>query len=380
MILRARKKKDDYSLKGLAEQGTGNLYVSIIIPTYNEEKVIQRKLENTVNLLDPKEKMEIIVVDDGSTDRTLGIARRFNRNLKKKIKIIASIKNKGKPTALNKACKAARGEIIVVTDADVFISKNSLTALLSNFSNQRIGAVCGRETIENPNNNFVTGIEYQYRNLFHMSRVIEKSLGFPPIPFHGGLMAFRKRLYTDLPPDTIGDDHEVAVRVWKSGYDVIYDPSAAFSEYATQSLREIYEQKRRRAQGIVQCILRNRDLLFGKESGEFGRLRFPVLTSEFLVCPFVFFIGITSLVLHTLLFADLTVWLLGLSLILVFMTISSVISCFSKKWYWGIPLAIFGLLIFQVAMVHAVMDILLGSPDVQWKKIDGQRIDPAYAI
>lgn len=379
-IYRASKKKGNCSYEGLIEQGTSSTNVTIVIPTYNEEKIIQRKLKNTVNLRDPKEQMEIILVDDGSADRTIDIAKRFNRTLKKKIKIIVSSKNKGKPTVLNKACEAARGEIIVVTDADVFVSRNSLTSLLSNFSNQNIGAVCGRETIANPNNNFVTRIESQYRNLFHLSKTIDKSSGFPPIPFHGGLMAFRKELYPNLPPDTIGDDHEIALRIWRRGYAVIYDSRATFAEYATQSLREIYEQKRRRAQGIVQSILRNKDLLFNKKSGTFGSIGFPLLASQFLVSPFVLFIGIISLGLYILLITEPIIWFLIPSLILAFIVLFGVISSISKKWYWTLPLAVFGLLLFQVAIVHAVIDTLLGSSDVHWKKIDGQRIDPIHAI
>jgi cellulose synthase/poly-beta-1,6-N-acetylglucosamine synthase-like glycosyltransferase len=378
-IFRTRIKKDNSSPKNFRKQETTSPYISIVIPTYNEERVIQRKLENTVNLCNTR-NMEIIVVDDGSTDHTLDIAERYNQTLNSKIRIITSKKNKGKPTALNKACKAARGGIIVVTDADVFLSKDSITMLLSNFSNQNVGAVCGRETIANPNTNFVTRLESKYRNLFHFSRVIEKSSDFPPIPFHGGLMAFRKELYPELPSDTIGDDHEIALKIWRMGYNVIYDSRATFAEYATQSLREIYEQKRRRAQGIVQSILLNKDLLFNKKNGRSGKSRFPLLLSQFFISPFIFFIGGTSLVLYIFLVTEPTVWILLSSILLISIVLSSVICSFSKKWYWGIPLAFFGLLFFQIAIVHAILDTLLGNSNVHWKKIDGQRIDPKHGI
>jgi len=343
--------------------------VSIVIPTYNEENVIKKKLENILSLINPHDKMEIIVVDDGSTDSTVNIVKKLRGNRKKRIKLISCINHQGKSGILNVACKVARGEIIVVTDADIFLTKESIDHLISHFSNPMISAVCGKETIINPHDNAATKIEYHYRNFFHSFRAAEKITDFPPLPFHGGLMAFRKEVYTDIPLDTIGDDHEIAIRIWRSGYKVIYDPNSIFLEYATRSLREIYEQKRRRARGVIQCIIRNKDLLFKKEAGSFGSVRFPILALEFIVCPFALLLGFASLISYSLLVSNV-IWFLSLITLMV----GAIILIFSvgKRSITDIPYMIFGLFLFQVAMAHAVIDILVGT-STDWKKIMGQR-------
>ncbi|MBN1618217.1 glycosyltransferase [Candidatus Dojkabacteria bacterium] len=374
MGLISNKKNNEDLDNCISNQKQDNLFVSIIIPTHNEEKVVKKKLINILATLVSEQKSEIILVDDGSTDHTLDIARDFNKNLEKKIKIIASVENKGKPTALNNAVRAARGEIIVVTDADVLISEKSLSSILSNFSNPKIGAVCGREIIENPYENSITRVEYQYRNVFHFSKVIEKSAKYPPIPFHGGLMAFRRSLYTELASDTIGDDHEIAISIWKLGYDVIYDPNTVFYEHATPSLTELYQQKKRRSQGIIQVILKNRNLLFNKEFGAFGKVRFPILACEFFVSPFVFFIGIASLIFYSLFVADYTVLVLTFILALV-LSATIILRSPSKQWPLDIFLLLFGLFIFQIAATHALVDVLFGTHTIHWKKIEGQRSD-----
>jgi len=346
-------------------------YVSIIIPTHNEEKVIKKKLTNTLGLINHQNKMEIIVADDGSNDNTISIVKNLRKDWRNKIRIISSIEHRGKPSVLNAACKAAQGKIIVVSDADVFLTKESIYNITSNFSDLSIGAVCGKETIINPHNNVATKIECRYRNFFHSLRAVEKTTDFPPIPFHGGLMAFRKELYRDIPHDTIGDDHEIAIRIWRSGYKVIYDPNSIFLEYATGSLSELYEQKRRRARGVIQCIIRNKDILFDKKAGSFGSVRLPILASEFILCPFVFLLGISSLIVYSLLVPN-TIWLL----LLITSIVGTIVLTCSAGWraLKDIPYMIFGLLFFQVAMVHAVIDFLVGT-STGWKKIMGQRID-----
>jgi biofilm PGA synthesis N-glycosyltransferase PgaC len=346
-------------------------YVSFIIPTYNEEKVIKKKLINTLSLINHQNKMEIIVADDGSTDDTVSIVKSLRRNWRNRIKLVSRIEHRGKPSILNAACKAAQGEILIVSDADVFLTKKSVYHLILNFSDSTIGAVCGKETIVNPCNNIATKVEYRYRNFFHSLRAIEKTTDFPPLPFHGGLMAFRKELYRDIPHDTIGDDHEIAIRIWRSGYKVIYDPNSIFLEYATRSLSELYEQKRRRAQGVIQFIIRNKDILFNRKAGSFGNVRFPILASEFILCPFAFLIGIISLVLYSLLVSN-TLWLP----LVITSIVGTIVLTYSAKQQSlkDIPYMIFGLLLFQVAMVHAAIGILIGT-SVEWKKIMGQRID-----
>ncbi len=115
--------------------------VSIIIAAYNEEKHIERKLLNTLALDYPTEKMEIIVGSDGSIDRTAAIAQKFSNQ---GVMVFDFPENHGKTMVQNACVEAAKGEILVFTDAASFLNSNALKKLMENFADSRVGCVAGK--------------------------------------------------------------------------------------------------------------------------------------------------------------------------------------------------------------------------------------------
>jgi len=118
-------------------------YMTIIVPAYNEEQVIKRRIENLLCQDYPEDKFEIIVIDSGSTDYTSKIAKGFEKD-NSNVRVIEEGARKGKASAINLGKSYARGEIILVTDANTIFDANALREIAPHFKNPKIGAVGGR--------------------------------------------------------------------------------------------------------------------------------------------------------------------------------------------------------------------------------------------
>ncbi|MGD9897725.1 MAG: glycosyltransferase family 2 protein [Calditrichaceae bacterium] len=175
--------------------------VSVIISAYNEEKHIEQKIENTLNLDYPREKLEIIIASDGSTDKTCEIAARFKE---KGIKLLDFQTNRGKVIIQNESVKSASGEIILFMDAASLVDKGSLRKIVQNFSDKRVGCVAGRMVYVDTDLNITTesqGLYWKYENNI---RNLESMIG-QMIGVDGPLYAIRKSNYVMLEKNIISD-------------------------------------------------------------------------------------------------------------------------------------------------------------------------------
>jgi cellulose synthase/poly-beta-1,6-N-acetylglucosamine synthase-like glycosyltransferase len=229
--------------------------VSLILPTYNEKKLIKQKLENTLSLDYPKELLEIIVIDSASTDGTQGIIKKFveeHRDLR--IVFIAEEKRAGKAIALNNALPSCHGEIVGMSDIDSFLDKNAMSEAVANFADERVGAVTGRQILMNPDDARSTKFEKSYRDIFLVWRLGE-SMRYSDFIFHGELALFRRSALENF---NIGcDDSGTAMDMIQKGYRAIYDADTLLYENAPPTLRARFNQKSRRGRSIIEVVLRN---------------------------------------------------------------------------------------------------------------------------
>lgn len=272
--------------------------VTVIVPAYNEENNIATKLEDLAKQNYPK--MEIIVVNDGSTDSTEEIARSaIDRNLKEiESRLITYRVREGKPSALNRARLQSNGDVLIITDADTTLGEHAIRETAKNFADPQIGAVTGKMQMVNYKQSSVTKLEESYRTVFDMIRIGESNIDSTPI-FNGPLVALRRTLFDPLDSNSIADDTEISMMIREKGYRAVFEPRATVYALTPKSMKNRIKQKIRRAQGIIQSFRRHKKILFDQNYGKYGLIVFPCEFFMTLVSPILLALIAALLIIAT---------------------------------------------------------------------------------
>lgn len=216
--------------------------VSLIISAYNEENFIRQKIENSLELDYPKEKLEIIVASE-SMDKTNEIVREY---ASKGVVLYAYEKREGKRATLYKTVPLAKGEIIVFSDANAMYKKDAIKTLVRNFSDNRIGCVSGRLRYVNPKQSAIGKSETSYWEYDFILKSLASRLFSLAGGVNGSILAVRKDLYDPIDKYR-GDDYEISCRVEINGYGVILEPEAISYEETSENLKQEFKRKVRLA-------------------------------------------------------------------------------------------------------------------------------------
>lgn len=207
-------------------------YVSVLIPAYNEARVIARKVRNSLSLDYPPDKLEIVVASDGSTDGTAELARQAAEG-SGRVRIVSIPENRGKLAVLNEVVPELAGDIVVFTDAASMVTPAAIRALVEHFADPQVGAVSGLYCVSKPDQAEVGRQEDLYWRYETWLKTQEAGL-WSVLGAHGALYAIRKELYPSPEPDVINDDYVIPVRILQRGYRVSYEPDAAAVEEAAE--------------------------------------------------------------------------------------------------------------------------------------------------
>jgi poly-beta-1,6-N-acetyl-D-glucosamine synthase len=261
--------------------------ISIVMSAYNEEQVIEKRIANIQRCHYPKENMEIIFVDDLSSDNTKNLAKLCLERSKIPYQIIANVERLGTNRSYNSAINRANYPIIVTTDADVFFEPDALNHLIGRLlSNEKIAAVTGElRPFINPNS--TTMLEGVYRSFYGRMCDWESTID-STYNFNGALVAFRSDLIKRINEKRGADDANTAFEAIRKGYRAVYERKAIVYEDIPQSFKTQYRQKTRRATGLIEATLSNLDLL-GKKN-PFSRLFYPLRIFMYLCTPPLFFL------------------------------------------------------------------------------------------
>ncbi len=240
--------------------------VSILVPCYNEEKVLKASLESLINQTYPK--YEIIVIDDGSSDNTYLLAKNMEFD-NGKVSLRAFTKqNAGKAHALNFGIEKAKGELFLAVDADSKLSDDAVELMVEYFQDPKIAAVAGSVYVTNTDNLWtkLQALEYvQGLNLVRNGQAFFKLVNIIP----GPIGMFRKDAvksigkYTD---DTYAEDCDLTLRLIEAGYKIDYEIDAVSYTEAPESLLDLLKQRYRWTRGILQSILKHKRKLFAFHS------------------------------------------------------------------------------------------------------------------
>src|SRR3989344_8719297 len=245
--------------------------VSIIIPAYNEEKSIERTIQSALSLHYPKNRLEIIVVDDGSKDKTFSLAKKFSSKVVK----VYSKKNGGKGSALNYGIDRAMGEIIVSMDADSFVQEDALKRMVVFFENPKVMAVTPSMGVYKPKGFLqrIQHIEYYMGVFLRKSFATVNAIHITP----GAFSAYRKSFfqkYGGYDEHNITEDLEMGLRIQSKGYHTENCPEAPAYTNAPRTFRELTLQRRRWYFGQVRNLWSYRRIISSKY-GDLGAFVIP---------------------------------------------------------------------------------------------------------
>jgi cellulose synthase/poly-beta-1,6-N-acetylglucosamine synthase-like glycosyltransferase len=213
--------------------------ISVLIAACNEEASIRQKLEQTLELEYPADKIEILVLSDGSQDRTDEIVREFPDP---RVRLVRIPQRRGKTNAQNEGVKQARGEVLIFSDATTIYHSQALKYLAANYQDPEVGAVSGRYQYFDPEQNSPTGLgtiafwNYENNIKIRQSRISTLS------GCCGCIYSVRKSAYTELAPDVISD---LVQPLWviQKGYRVVFEDRALAYEQTTESTSEEFAMR-----------------------------------------------------------------------------------------------------------------------------------------
>lgn len=241
--------------------------ITVLIPAYNEEQKIADKIKNTLSLKYPQNKKHVIVIDNGSVDRTYGIASRFPVTLLKS--------RRGKIHALNAGIDNAKTDLIAITDADVELGPGSLASAASYFGEgESVGAVSGFVVPLADKGNALMREKKIYKERDWELRYREGMVD-SVCNLDGKLVVFRKSVFPGFPENALVDDYFMTFRIREKGYRLVVDKSAEVYEKLEESFREEIDQFKRYAASVLAINFRNIKFLFNPKYGYFGMLTFP---------------------------------------------------------------------------------------------------------
>lgn len=231
--------------------------LSVIIPCYNEERNVQKCLDSVFGADYPKSKMEVVVVDDGSTDRTIDVLKEYKK--KEKRLVIVKGDHQGKSAGLNKGAMKAKYDIILTVDADTVIKPDSIKKLVKPFYYKNVGATNGSCVVGNKNS-ILTGfqnIEYHYNNLIRKSF---SNLFKNGIWFFGAFACYRRDVLEKIgyfKKDTLTEDMDTALEIFSAGYKIVNVHDALGYTIVPETFFSLAKQRTRWWAGVLQSLQKN---------------------------------------------------------------------------------------------------------------------------
>jgi cellulose synthase/poly-beta-1,6-N-acetylglucosamine synthase-like glycosyltransferase len=256
--------------------------VTLFITAYNERDIIPDKVADSRSLNYPQDKIRHLWVTDGSDDGSPGLLRSMAG-----IKVYHEPERKGKITAMNRGMRFVKTPIVIFSDANTFLGKDSIMRIVSLFRDPKVGCVSGEKRIFNPDSDSASGsgegIYWKYESLL---KKWDSEL-YSVVGAAGELFAIRTSLWQEVEPDTLLDDFVISLRVAMAGYTIKYDPEAYAIETASANTKEELKRKTRISAGGIQSVIRLKALL---NIFKYGILSFQYISHRVLrwmVAPFL---------------------------------------------------------------------------------------------
>ncbi|GAA3845423.1 bifunctional polysaccharide deacetylase/glycosyltransferase family 2 protein [Streptomyces phyllanthi] len=342
--------------------------VAVIVPAYNEKECIANTLGSLAQSTHP---IEIIVVDDGSTDGTADIAAGLGLP---NVRVIRQA-NAGKPAALNNGVRNASYDIVVMMDGDTVFEPDTVRQLVQPFADPGVGAVAGNAKVGNRNTMIGAWQHIEYVMGFNLDRRMYDLLRcMPTIP--GAIGAFRRDAVLEvggMSEDTLAEDTDITIAMHRAGWRVVYQEHARAWTEAPGSLKQLWSQRYRWSYGTMQALWKHRKSLTDKgPSGRFGRVGMPLVVVFQILTP-VFAPLIDVFTAYAMIFVDfqasLLAWLAVLGVQLVCAAYAFKLDKEKYRYLLMLPLQQLAYRqMMYLVLIHSCITALTGGR-LRWQKL-----------
>ncbi len=251
--------------------------VSVIVPAHNEELTLEKTCRSVLALDYPGELLELVIVNDGSTDGTLKVAHAIKRSRPAAVRVISQ-ENQGKWKAMNTGIAASSGEFIACLDADSTVRKDALIKMLPYFSDQRVAVVLPMLYVDSPKNLLqkIQWHEYVINMFYRKVAGFLNCIHVAPGPFS----LYRKSVLLEIGGFREGfktEDLEICMRLQSRHYKIMQTTETEAYTEAPDTFGELYRQRKRWNLGSTLNILSYRGMLFNSKFGDFGVFQLPII-------------------------------------------------------------------------------------------------------
>ncbi|MEU1239793.1 glycosyltransferase [Micromonospora parva] len=351
--------------------------VSVIVPAYNEKEGIAAAVRSLAGGDHPG-GIEVVVVDDGSTDGTADIVDALRLP---NVRVVRK-PNGGKPSALNTGVAFARHDLIVMVDGDTVFEPDAVRRLVQPFADPQVGAVAGNVKVGNRRSLIAKWQHIEYVIGFNLDRRLYETLRcMPTVP--GAIGGFRRqalRYAGGMTDDTLAEDTDVTIALGRAGWKVVYEETARAWTEAPTSIGQLWKQRYRWSYGTMQAMWKHRRSVFDRgASGRFTRRCLFFLSLFGVLLPLLAPV-IDLLALYGLFFLDRTAtavaWLVMLGVQLVTAVVAFRLDREKLGVLWVLPLQqfVYRQLMYLV-MVQAVVTALTGGR-LGWQKLRRTGLEP----
>lgn len=258
--------------------------VTLFIAAYNEESILQEKMDNCRSLSYPKDKLKIVWITDGSNDRTNELLKQYPE-----VTVLFQPQRQGKTAALNRGVAFVNTPFVIFTDANTMLNKDAVREIIRLFSDPSVGCVAGEKRVEIQTEQGATAGEGIYWKYESALKELDYRL-YSAVGAAGELFAIRTALFEQMPNDTLLDDFILSLRIAQKGYKIAYAKNAYAMESASLNMKEEEKRKIRIAAGGLQSIWRLRSLL---NIFRYGTLSFQYISHRVLrwtITPLMLFL------------------------------------------------------------------------------------------
>jgi len=277
--------------------------VSLIVPVYNEEKIVSKKIQNITELNYPKGRIEAIFVDGCSTDNTADVIEAHSKNNDGFVRLIRERKRGGYNSAIHEGVLKSHGDIIVMSDSASYYDPEALKFLVGHFVDPAVGAVTGKEIVLGDPKAVGPRLEATYRGFYDFMRTAETRMDSTP-DSKGEILAARRKICENLTQrvhlsPSASFDCCIPYQAKLEGYRTVFEPKAVYYEYAPSSFMDRMRQQIRRAAILMGSMLLFRNMIMNKKYGKFGSVIIPVHFVMQIILPWLFVVGCISLLIAT---------------------------------------------------------------------------------